>query len=181
LRSELRPQAQAATERMQVTLADAICIEAVRGYWASLTKAFPLREPPHERRTLSEPLAAAAWRLGEIVAPLPVSEAAYHLSFLYTGLLPPEWRATDSGESRHQFRPRFQEPNPVPHQSRNHRNMAGGRFAPDHFRRESFEGSIMTLLEQALRLGRCALSEQSFADALTRRRAIQARFHRLCV
>src|SRR5579859_1920071 len=93
LRADLRAQAQAAAERMQLTLAEAICVEAIRGYWGSLTEKFPLREPPRATCVLPEALAATAWRLGEIMSPLPVSEAAYHLSLLYTGLLRPERRA----------------------------------------------------------------------------------------
>lgn len=43
--------------------------------------------------------------------------------------------------------------------------MTGGRFALDHLRRESFEPSIVTLAEQPLRFGRCALSKQRAAVA----------------
>jgi len=93
LRVELRVQAQAAAEHLLFTLAEAISIAALQGYWASLTEDLPLRAPPRVAGELPASLAATARRLGEIMAPLPVSHAAYHLSLLYTGLLRPEWRA----------------------------------------------------------------------------------------
>jgi adenine-specific DNA-methyltransferase len=93
LRAELRVQVQATAERLQFTLAEAISIAALQGYWASLTERLPLRPPPRAAGELPAPLAATARRLGEIMAPLPVAHAAYHLSLLYTGLLQPEWRA----------------------------------------------------------------------------------------
>ncbi len=93
LRAELQVQAQAAAEREQFTFAEAISVAALQGYWASLTEKLPLRSPPHAAGELPASLAATARRLGEIMAPLPVAQAAYHLSLLYTGLLRPEWRA----------------------------------------------------------------------------------------
>ncbi len=93
LRAELRVQAQAADECLRFTLAEAISIAALQGYWESLTKKLPLRTPPRAAGELSESLVATSRRLGEIMAPLPVAHAAYHLSLLYTGLLRPEWRA----------------------------------------------------------------------------------------
>jgi adenine-specific DNA-methyltransferase len=93
LRAELRVQAQAAAGCVQVTLAEAISIAALQGYWASLTEKLPLRTPPRTAGELPASLAAPARRLGEIMAPLPVAHAAYHLSLLYTSLLRPEWRA----------------------------------------------------------------------------------------
>jgi adenine-specific DNA-methyltransferase len=93
LRAELRVQAQAAAELLQFTLAEAVSIAALRGYWASLTKKLPLRTPPRAAGELPAALAATARQLGEIMAPLPVPHAAYHLSLLYTSLLRPEWRA----------------------------------------------------------------------------------------
>ncbi len=93
LRAELRVQAQAAAEPLQLTLAEAISIVAVRGYWACLTETVSLRAPPRATGDLPESLAAAARHLGAVMAPLPVTEAAYHLSLLYASLLRPEWRA----------------------------------------------------------------------------------------
>ncbi len=93
LRAELRVQVQATAERLQFTLAEAISIAALQGYWASLTEKVALRTPPRAAGELPASLAASARRLGEIMAPLPVAHAAYQLSLLYTGLLRPEWRA----------------------------------------------------------------------------------------
>jgi len=93
LRAELRVQAQAVSERMQLTLAESLSIAAVQGYWERLTDTVPLREPPRVTRDLPSTLAATARRLGDAMAQLPVAEAAYHLSLLYTSLLLPEWRA----------------------------------------------------------------------------------------
>ena len=93
LRAELRVQAQAAAERLQFTLAESISIAAVQGYWACLTNTVPLRTPPRATRDLPLSLATTARLLGEVMAPLPVAEAAYHLSLLYASLLRPEWRA----------------------------------------------------------------------------------------
>jgi adenine-specific DNA-methyltransferase len=93
LRAELRAQAQAASERLQLTLAESISIAAVQGYWERLTDTMPLRAPPRVTRDLPPALAATARHLGDAMAQLPVAEAAYHLSLLYTSLLLPEWRA----------------------------------------------------------------------------------------
>jgi adenine-specific DNA-methyltransferase len=93
LRAGLRVQAQAAAERLQFTLAESISIAAVQGYWARLTNTVPLRTPPRVKGDLPMSLATTARLLGEVMAPLPVAEAAYHLSLLYASLLRPEWRA----------------------------------------------------------------------------------------
>jgi adenine-specific DNA-methyltransferase len=93
LRAEVRVLAQAVAERMRSTLAEAISIAALHGYWASLTEELQLRAPPRAVDELPASLATTARRLGETMAPLPVAHAAYHLSLLYTGLLRPEWRA----------------------------------------------------------------------------------------
>jgi adenine-specific DNA-methyltransferase len=93
LRANLRAQAQAAAERLQVTLAEGIAVEAIRGYWSAMAKELPLREPPRDKRQMPEALTTAAYQLGRAVSSLPVADAAYQLSLLYTGLLRPEWRA----------------------------------------------------------------------------------------
>lgn len=93
LRAALKVEAKAAAERTQVAFAESVAIEAIRAYWSCLTTELPLQEPPERRSGLPEPLIDAARRLGEAVAPLSVSDAAYHLGLLYTGLLRPEWRA----------------------------------------------------------------------------------------
>jgi adenine-specific DNA-methyltransferase len=93
LRAALRVQAQAAAERLQLTLAEAISMVAVQGYWECLTDRVSLRTPPRAKGGLPTSLATTARQLGEAMAPLPVAEAAYHLSLLYASLLRPEWRA----------------------------------------------------------------------------------------
>jgi len=93
LRAELRVKAGARSELAQLALAESITLAAVNGYWACLTDALPLRAPPCSTGLLSPALATTASRLGETLASLPVAEAAYHLSLLYTSLLRPEWRA----------------------------------------------------------------------------------------
>ena len=93
LRAELRVQAQVAAERLEFTLAEAVSIAAIQGYWAALTEKLPLRRPPRLAGELPASVAATARRVGEILAPLPVAHSGYHLSLLYSGLLRPEWRA----------------------------------------------------------------------------------------
>ncbi|MGD0872638.1 MAG: N-6 DNA methylase [Bryobacteraceae bacterium] len=95
LRAALRDQAQASAERTQLAFAEAVTVHAVLTYWTEISafSNLPLLPPPRDFRPLAEPVARAAAKLGEAVAVLPVSHAAYHLSLLYTALLPAEWRA----------------------------------------------------------------------------------------
>jgi adenine-specific DNA-methyltransferase len=92
LRAELHAHAETVTERTQVSLAEAICIESIRGYWRSVANKVSLYEPPRAAYALPEVLAIKASRFGEIMAPLPVADASYNLSLLYTRLLRQEWR-----------------------------------------------------------------------------------------
>ncbi len=95
LRTALRDQAQVCAERSQLAFAEAVTVHAVRTYWEEIGGISDLRllPPPRDSRPLAEPVAIAAAKLGQAVAVLPVSHAAYHLSLLYTALLPGDWRA----------------------------------------------------------------------------------------
>jgi adenine-specific DNA-methyltransferase len=95
LRAELRGQSQDSAERSQLAFAEAVTVYAVRTYWAQISTAsnLPLLSPPCGVRLLADPVATAAARIGQAASALPVSQAAYQLSLLYTALLPPEWRA----------------------------------------------------------------------------------------
>lgn len=93
LRAELRAGARGEAERTQQALAEAVTAIAVREYWSGLPTRMPLLEPPTCGRTVAASLAGVAAKLGSAVTGLPVSEAAYHLSLLYTGLLLPEIRS----------------------------------------------------------------------------------------
>ncbi len=96
LRVELRAQAHASAEQLQLAWAQALVAEAVRQYWCTLAPTMTLREPPlASTSNLPDSLRRAAAQFGVVAATWPVAEAAYHLSLLYTGLLPAEWRATN--------------------------------------------------------------------------------------
>jgi adenine-specific DNA-methyltransferase len=95
LRTELRAQARGTVEQQRIAWAQSLVVHAVRAYWRKLAPKLAIEEPPSSVPTgFPESLQAAATHLGESAAQQPVSEAAYHLSLLYTGLLPNEWRAT---------------------------------------------------------------------------------------
>lgn len=94
LRAELRAQAHTTAEGAQLAFAGAVTVQAVRAYWSRVAPAgLSLRNPPRDARALPDATAVAARQIGELVALLPVTEAAYHLSLIYTSLLPSPWRA----------------------------------------------------------------------------------------
>jgi adenine-specific DNA-methyltransferase len=91
---ELREQAQNSDKQRHLVCAQTLVTHAVRKYWATLSPGLALKEPPRSTPiNVSEPLRMAAARFGESAAKEPVAQAAYHLSLLYAGLLPPDWRA----------------------------------------------------------------------------------------
>jgi adenine-specific DNA-methyltransferase len=95
LRTELRAQAQGSAEQLQIAWAQSLVVHAVRAYWRKLAPHLALRQPPSTAlNNFPESLQAAATHLGESAALEPVGEAAYHLSLLYAGLLPNEWRSS---------------------------------------------------------------------------------------
>lgn len=95
LRAQLSMDVQDGAEQAERCLAEAVTILAVQAYWEHLpTDGLHLRQPPpSDVRALTAGLQAVARRFGETAAALPAAEAAYHLSLLYTGLLPNPWRA----------------------------------------------------------------------------------------
>jgi adenine-specific DNA-methyltransferase len=92
---ELREQAQNSDTHRHLVCAQALVTDAVRKYWATLSQGLALKEPPPRAAHINvpEPLRIAAARFGELAAKEPAAQAAYHLSLLYSGLLPPDWRA----------------------------------------------------------------------------------------
>jgi adenine-specific DNA-methyltransferase len=95
MRAKLSEHVHTTAEHTQLALAEAATIQAVRAYWARIPGSLnlPLLPPPREARLLPEVIASAATQLGEIASHLPVSHAAYHLSLIYTSLLPLQWRS----------------------------------------------------------------------------------------
>jgi adenine-specific DNA-methyltransferase len=94
LRAELRSLAGAGAEHRQLEFAQAVTIAAVEAYWSKLAPAgIALAKPPCGIDTaIADQLRRAAGDLGASAATLDTRFAAYHLSLLYTGLLPPDWR-----------------------------------------------------------------------------------------
>jgi adenine-specific DNA-methyltransferase len=95
MRAKLSEHAHTSAERTQLALAEAVTIQAVRVYWARIIGSLnlPLLPPPREARLLPREIVSVALQLGEVASQLPVSHAAYHLSLIYTSLLPLQWRA----------------------------------------------------------------------------------------
>jgi hypothetical protein len=95
MRAKLVENTHISTARAQLALAEAVTIQAVRVYWAAIagSLSLPLFPPPREAHLLPEAIASAATQLGEAASQLHVSHAAYHLSLIYTSLMPPQWRA----------------------------------------------------------------------------------------
>jgi adenine-specific DNA-methyltransferase len=92
---ELREQAQNSEQRRHLECAQTLVTHAVRKYWATLSPGLALKEPPRSTHiNVPERLWIAAARFGASAAKEPVAQAAYHLSLLYSGLLPADWRAT---------------------------------------------------------------------------------------
>src|SRR3984893_8961155 len=95
LLAAFREQDQNSGRHCDLERAETLVIEAVREYWATRAPGLALREPPRATHiNLSEPLRLAAAHFGASAAKEPVAPAAYHLSLLYSGLLPADWRAT---------------------------------------------------------------------------------------
>ena len=94
LRAELRAQAQSSDHERHLVWAQTLVTDAVRSYWKTLAPTLTLKEPPLATTvTVPESLRNAAAHFGASAAKEPVAEAAYHLSLLYSGLLPADWRA----------------------------------------------------------------------------------------
>jgi adenine-specific DNA-methyltransferase len=91
---ELREQAQNSDQHRHLVCAQTLVTDAVRKYWATLSPGLALKEPPRATHiNVPEPLRIAAAHFGASAAKEPVAQAAYHLSLLYAGLLPADWRA----------------------------------------------------------------------------------------
>jgi adenine-specific DNA-methyltransferase len=98
LLAELREQAQNSDQYRHLVCAQTLVTDAVRKYWATLSPGLALKEPPRATQittqiNVPEPLRIAAAHFGASAAREPVAQAAYHLSLLYSGLLPADWRA----------------------------------------------------------------------------------------
>ena len=98
LRAALAWESGPAVERAQLAFAEAITVLAVRSYWRRIAPArFQLLPMPAENvyplDRIPPRAAELATMLGEIAASFPVKDAAYHISFLYTAMLPAEWRS----------------------------------------------------------------------------------------
>lgn len=98
LRAALAWESGPAVERAQLSFAEAITVIAVRSYWRRIAPArFQLLPMPAENvyplDRIPPRAAELATMLGEIAASFPVKDAAYHISFLYTAMLPAEWRS----------------------------------------------------------------------------------------
>jgi adenine-specific DNA-methyltransferase len=91
---ELRERAGNSDQHRHLVCAQTLVTDAVRKYWATLAPGLALREPPRATNiNVPELLRIAAARFGASAAKEPVAQAAYHLSLLYSGLLPADWRA----------------------------------------------------------------------------------------
>ncbi len=77
----------------QFAHAQGITAAAIRSYWSGLTAEVAITPPPAGGSLPQGDMEAAATRFGGLLAGLPVAEAAYHLSLLYTTLLPVYWRS----------------------------------------------------------------------------------------
>ena len=81
-------------QHRQLVCAQTLVTDAVRQYWAMLSPDLALKEPPRAGPiNVPEPLRIAAAHFGTSAAKQPVAQAAYHLSSLYSRLLPAAWRA----------------------------------------------------------------------------------------
>jgi adenine-specific DNA-methyltransferase len=90
----LRAQARNSDQHRYVVCAQTLVTDAVRKYWTVLSPTLPIKEPPFVKRIdVPDALRAAAAHFGESAAQQPVTQAAYHLSLLYSGLLAADWRA----------------------------------------------------------------------------------------
>jgi adenine-specific DNA-methyltransferase len=90
----LRAQARNSDQHRYVVCAQTLVTDAVRKYWTALSPTLPMKEPPFVTRIdVPDALRAAAAHFGESAAQQPVTQAAYHLSLLYSGLLAADWRA----------------------------------------------------------------------------------------
>ena len=95
LRAELRAQTQSSAHLAVIGVAENLASEAVSAWWKLISAGkIPLRAPVEESPARpSEALRSAAAQFGATAAELPITDAAYHLSLLYTSLLPNEWRS----------------------------------------------------------------------------------------
>jgi adenine-specific DNA-methyltransferase len=94
LLASLRAQARNSDQYRYVVCVQTLVTDAVRKYWTALSPTLPMREPPFATRIdVPDTLRVAAAYFGESAAQQPVTQAAYHLSLLYSGLLAADWRA----------------------------------------------------------------------------------------
>ena len=93
IRAQLRADVEHLAERTQFGHAQGITVAAIRSYWSGLAANIAITPPPAGGSTPHGDMEAAATRFGGLLAGLPVAEAAYHLSLLYTTLLPVHWRS----------------------------------------------------------------------------------------
>lgn len=90
----LRAQARNSDQHRHAACAQTLVANAVRRYWEELSPTLPMKEPPTITPIdVPDSLRASAAQFGESAAQQPVTEAAYHLSLLYSGLLAADWRA----------------------------------------------------------------------------------------
>lgn len=93
LRAELRAQAQSSDQERHLVWAHTLVTDAVRSYWETLAPTLAMKEPPLATIvTVPDSLRSAAVHFGASAAKEPVTQAAYHLSLLYSSLLPADWR-----------------------------------------------------------------------------------------
>jgi adenine-specific DNA-methyltransferase len=86
--------AQNSDQHRHLVGARTLVTDAVRKYWATLSPGLALKEPPRAAHIhVAEPLRIAAAHFGASAAKEPVAQAGCHLSSLYSGLLPADWRA----------------------------------------------------------------------------------------
>lgn len=96
LRAELRAQVRASALITAIALSEKVAVEAVGAWWKRIsTGKMSLLQRPDGCASahVSSSLLGAAARFGTTAAELTIPEAAYHLSLLYTSLLPTEWRS----------------------------------------------------------------------------------------
>ncbi len=93
LRAELRAQTHGNAQRAHLRWVESVTVTAVEAFWGAVARqGLSLRPSPTDDRDALGSLEPVAQRFGEMVAHLPVAEAAYHLGQLYTSLLPSDWR-----------------------------------------------------------------------------------------
>jgi adenine-specific DNA-methyltransferase len=95
LRAALRLHSQTAAQQAAITLAESVTMEAMRTWWRIVSgDRLALRPRPSRKGApFADTVRASVEQFGAAAATLPLTDAAHHLSLLYTSMLPESWRA----------------------------------------------------------------------------------------